>query len=1118
MTHASLCKKTYQNGTWFQASNSGSAHRRVIIAVLLFACAGALRAQNIQPTSIPNGTVGVSYSVQLTDTNVPGDDPVTWGYTGQLPPGLSLSSSMTSSVSISGIPTAAGQYSFQVSADYEDSNLQHDVQNYTIDIGGGCTPTLTPASPLPPADENVVYPTVRFSVSCTGSYSFLEQPLNSFDPNNPPEPPGLTLSPAGVLSGTPTSTGTFQFIIQVTDSNNNVTSFQYSVTINSLPSVSTMSPLPNGPIGVPYSQQIAATGGVPPYTFSMNNNPPGITITPAGVLNGTPTKAGTFDFNIGVIDSLRGQTSTPFQVTFVTAVSELQVAPQALTFNANLNGAPPPTQAIALVPVSGTTPPVTYKLVVDNGQSGTAAPAWISVSPTAGNAPAGLVVSANQGSLAAGSYPARIQVIDGNGLVTDVAVTLNVASVSQQLTVSPAMLNFDARSSTPGTLTGELAVSSSGAGTVNFTTSVVNNSPWLGVTASSASTSQNGPVFVQVQVNTQGLQVGSYHDVIQLSSPAGNIQVPVSVFVAESGSILGLETTGVLFTAIQGGGSTLTQTVKVLNVGDPSSTVNWTAKLVSGSNFLNLVTSSGTATSSGEGNLTLSLTPNATQLSPGPYYGIVQVTDPNSHNSPEDISVILDLEPSTASPAPDLVPGGLLFTAAAGAAAPPSQQVQINTSSASPVTFTATGATADGGTWLSVTPASGNASGQAAGSITVSANPAGLAPGIYSGDVSVSINSQLESVNITFIVLGLSNTPGTFRPRATACTSNQLAITETDLPDNFSVPAGWPATLLVQLDDNCASPITTGSVIASFSNGDQALNLAGDSLGNYSATWQPGSVNANMVITLTATSGSLQPATAKLYGGVASNQTPPPTVAPGGTVNNLNPVAGAPLAPGTIAQVYGTGLASSPISTGGAPLPTNFNNTFALIGPHQAPLYFLSAGQVNIQIPYELTTTQQMPIVLSVNNALTLPLKLNIVPATPGVLSNDDGPTPPSIQNGAHIIAQHSADFSLVTSSHPAKPGEYLVMYLVGMGATNPSVASGAPSPSSAPLATVVLEPTVTVGGQAATVAFAGLTPGFVGLYQVNFQVPTGASSGELQVDVTQNGVAANPTLLPVAQ
>jgi uncharacterized protein (TIGR03437 family) len=290
----------------------------------------------------------------------------------------------------------------------------------------------------------------------------------------------------------------------------------------------------------------------------------------------------------------------------------------------------------------------------------------------------------------------------------------------------------------------------------------------------------------------------------------------------------------------------------------------------------------------------------------------------------------------------------------------------------------------------------------------------------------------------------------------------------------------------------------------------------GDSLGNYSATWQPGVSNSNMVITLNAMSGTLQSATAQLFGGITPNLTPPPMLAPGGTLNNLNPVIGAPLSPGTIAQVYGSGLATASVSTNVLPVPTTFNNTYALVGAMQAPLFFLSNGQVDIQIPAEISGTQQLPIVLSVNNALTLPLLLDLIPATPGVLSANDGPNPPNLQNDAHIIAQHSADYSLVSSSNPAKPGEYLVMYAVGLGATNPSVASGMPAPSSQPLAQVTNNPTVTVGSQPATVAFAGLTPGFVGLYQINFQVPPSAASGELEVDVTQNGVAANPTLLPV--
>jgi minor extracellular serine protease Vpr len=375
----------------------------------------------------------------------------------------------------------------------------------------------------------------------------------------------------------------------------------------------------------------------------------------------------------------------------------------------------------------------------------------------------------------------------------------------------------------------------------------------------------------------------------------------------------------------------------------------------------------------------------------------------------------------------------------------------------------------------------------------------------------------LESVNVTLIVTpgSTSSARPALEPRAAACAPSKLVMTETGLPNNFAVPAGWPATLMVQLNDDCANPVANGNIVASFSNDDAPLNLVSDQLGNYSATWQPGNVNASMVITLNGAASGLASATAKLYGGVGPNQTPAPVVAPGGTLNNLNPVVGAALSPGTIAQVYGSGLGSAPVSTGSAPLPMTFDNTFALIGATQAPLYFLSSGQINIQIPFEAAATQQVPIVLSVGNALTVPQMLSIVPATPGVLSQDDGPTASAPQNGAHMIAQHSSDYSLVTSSNPAKPGEYLIMYLVGMGATNPPVASGASSPSS-PLAKVTQEPTVTVGSQSATVEFAGLTPGFVGLYQINFQVPTGASSGELEVDVSQNGVAANATMLPV--
>jgi uncharacterized protein (TIGR03437 family) len=381
------------------------------------------------------------------------------------------------------------------------------------------------------------------------------------------------------------------------------------------------------------------------------------------------------------------------------------------------------------------------------------------------------------------------------------------------------------------------------------------------------------------------------------------------------------------------------------------------------------------------------------------------------------------------------------------------------------------------------------------------------------------MSNAVRDVNVTVVVLPAGSTLiSGLAPRAAGCSASKLALTEVGLVNNFSVPAKWPATLIVQLNDDCGSSVASGSVVASFSNGDAPLTLRADQGANYSATWQPSAAASQMVVTLTANAAPLQPATMQLVGGVSQNQVLVPSLAQGGTLNNLNPVVGQAVAPGTIAQVFGSGLAASSAQPGVIPVPNIFNGTYALIGPYQAPLYFLSDGQLNVQIPAELGSAQQYPILISVNNALSLPDTIDFAPATPGILSSFDGPNPPSVQEGAHIRAQHNADFSLVTSANPAKPGEYVIMYLVGMGPTDPAVPSGAAAPSTEPLARVTVQPTLKVDGQDATIAFAGLTPGSVGLYQVTFQVPLNARSGDLDVVLTQNGRAANTVKLPVAQ
>jgi uncharacterized protein (TIGR03437 family) len=344
--------------------------------------------------------------------------------------------------------------------------------------------------------------------------------------------------------------------------------------------------------------------------------------------------------------------------------------------------------------------------------------------------------------------------------------------------------------------------------------------------------------------------------------------------------------------------------------------------------------------------------------------------------------------------------------------------------------------------------------------------------------------------------------------------------------DNFVLVAGFPSLLSVQANDDCGNPVLDATIIAEFDNGDAPLRMDSDqATGFYSASWTPGHVFPGMNINFDATSpsGLLSPSTpsgkagkisaalnlagagARLGGVVVANPNPLPVVAVGGTVNNVNVVLNAPLAPGTIASVYGNQLATSPSVTSGPPLPTQFQGTSIMTGGFQAPLFYVGPSQVNLQIPYELAPNQFYPVVATLNGLSSVPDKFLVAPATPGVIAFPDG-----------TVKAQRADGSLVSAANPAKPGETLAIYLVGMGATNPAVATGAAAPSN-PNAVVTSPPTVTLDGTQASLQFpGGLVTGFAGLYQINFTVPSGARTGTLNLVVTQNGFTANVTQLMV--
>src|SRR6185369_4664856 len=115
----------------------------------------------------------------------------------------------------------------------------------------------------------------------------------------------------------------------------------------------------------------------------------------------------------------------------------------------------------------------------------------------------------------------------------------------------------------------------------------------------------------------------------------------------------------------------------------------------------------------------------------------------------------------------------------------------------------------------------------------------------------------------------------------------------------------------------------------------------------------------------------LPAATAAVVGGVVPNVSP--VLARNGILHNLNPVSGAGLAPGTIVSIYGSALAAGTVVSNALPLPSTLEGTSVLVGGVEAPLFFVSPGQINAQIPFQLVPGHEYPVIVAANDALTTP-------------------------------------------------------------------------------------------------------------------------------------------------
>jgi adhesin/invasin len=437
-------------------------------------------------------------------------------------------------------------------------------------------------------------------------------------------------------------------------------------------------------------------------------------------------------------------------------------------------------------------------------------------------------------------------------------------------------------------------------------------------------------------------------------------------------------------------------------------------------------------------------------------------------------------------PAPRIDPVGLIFTGASTA----TQSISITNRSEGSLTFESNAYFAGGHAWFTVQPASGMLNSGQTQQINIQPNVTDLPSGaVYSGQLNLGFSdNSAQQVNLFLVVPPGAPAAAKGQHAALNCTPSSLMPVITSLGGESLVAVGRATPVQVQVVDNCGgTPETSGSMQLNFNNGDPAVELLS----------LPGGLWTGTITPRNSASGALE---ISVHGQIGSELTLPnsvsinfdapstqPVLLPYGVSSAASYAPQAPMAPGSLINIYGSALADHSGQFSGLPLPTAIAGTQVLLGGKALPLMSVSPDRIIAQTPYEINvnTAQQLVVRRGLNQSA--PETLPIASAQPAMFTVNQ-------QGNGQAIATIGNTSVLADASHPAKAGDTIIIYCSGLGAVDPHVQEGSAAPSN-PLSQTQT-PQVMIGGKPARVAFSGLTPGFAGLYQINAVVPDGIASG----------------------
>lgn len=511
------------------------------------------------------------------------------------------------------------------------------------------------------------------------------------------------------------------------------------------------------------------------------------------------------------------------------------------------------------------------------------------------------------------------------------------------------------------------------------------------------------------------------------------------------------------------------QTVEAFNAGDGtlslalSSSASWLAASVGAPRACSSTTQASAC-------IPLQFALNTASLAAGTYTGIVTVSDPNAADAPQTITV----------------------TVADGGAVPAAVDAYVAPGGSRDIPFTTnvmlfySASTTDRNPWLSVA-LDGVGTFRFVLPYRIHLQPpAAMDPGTYTGTVLTG-GSSFAPDNKTIPVT----------MRVTSLPIAQAAVDRVSLRLAQGAP---PQTAYIPVSNLGQGSLVIQTVSASGGDWMKASAYAGGAaLAFDTGSLAPGTYSGTVTIATNAVN-TLPPVPVD-FQVVAKGA---PTIPYQGVLDNAIFAIGDAVTGGDIVDVFGEQLSfNAPASGTALPLTRQIGTTRVLVNGQPAPLFYASYGQIDFQLPTNLPTGTALVQVErdgQAGNAVSIQVAAR---------------APRFLVYGPYAIAVNFTDGSFVMPSdaipglsHPAKAGDTLTIYAIGLGPTKADVNAGDPAPYD-PLPELITTPIVNFGGVGSVIgvsampSYAGLSPGSVGLYQVNVTIPPGVSKGVVNVVLT---------------